>query len=152
MGIETAKRIVVSTQSPTASPVPSTDPTEFPTISSLPTYKVEEPTTFVYNTMAPTMKVVEPILNESSNDNIIYITVILVVSVLIIAILIFFYCRLGQSIWSDEVDIKGTDTKAEDDERSSDPERGVHLEDDGVYSKRDPPPEAFGTLETITIE
>merc|ERR1711897_9044 len=108
---------------------------------------------FVYKTIAPTMKVVEPTqLNESSNDNIIYITVILVVSVLIIAILIFVYRRLGQSIWSDEVDIKGTDTKAEDDERSSDPERGVHLEDDGVYSKRDPPPEAFGTLETITIE
>merc|ERR1712176_1416927 len=98
------------------------------------------------------MKVVEPTLNESSNnDNIIYITVILVVSILIIAILIFFYRRLGQSIWSDEVDIKGTDTKAEDDDERSDPERGVHLED-GVYSKRDPPPEAFGTLETITIE
>merc|ERR1711933_492047 len=117
MGIETAKRIVVSTQSPTASPVPSTEPTEFPSISSLPTFKVEEPTTFVYKTMAPTRKVVEPTLNESSNDdNIVYITVILVVSVLIIAILIFFYRRLGQSIWSDEVDIKGTDTKAEDDE------------------------------------
>merc|ERR1711933_567727 len=119
-------------------------------ISSLPTYKVEEPTTFVYKTIAPTMKVVEPTLNKSSNDNLIYITVILVVSVLIIAILIFFYRRLGQSIWSDEVDIKGTDTKAEDDDERSDPERGVHLED-GVYSKRDPPPEAFGTLETITI-
>merc|ERR1719428_2525521 len=70
--IETAKRIVVSTQSPTISPVPSTEPTEFPTISLLPTSKVEEPTTTTpYKTIAPTMKVVETTLNESNDDNII---------------------------------------------------------------------------------
>ena len=87
--IGAAKRIIVSTQAPTASSAPSTEPTASPSVSFLPSMEIlNEPT--VQPAEIPT----GPDPSEpASNNSMIYITVSLVLAISILAIGIFFYYK-----------------------------------------------------------
>ena len=157
--IGVAKRIIVSTASPTASLAPSMEPTASPSISLVPSISlfptsrlpdgaIETPGNNILPTMNPTVKVEPEPEPNASNPGMVYVTVASVLSGLILAIGVFFYRKNGRRGGSDE----GAETAGG--HGRSDPERGGYSKDDTTPAERKrsvaPTPEAFGTMETGT--
>mmetsp|Transcript_19116 Transcript_19116/g.44403 ORF Transcript_19116/g.44403 Transcript_19116/m.44403 type:complete len:480 (-) Transcript_19116:63-1502(-) len=151
--IDSAKRILIATFAPTASFAPSTLPTAFPTTSLDPTLSSsDEPFTTPGNTVIPTIYPtvrVQPEPNRSS-FGVIYSSVALLLAGLMLAISLFLYCQKGRRAQAGGFDIK--DAKAARGNKRSDPEHGESQVDSKEVRINSPPPEAFGTLETVYTE
>lgn len=90
--VDSAKRIIVSTQAPTAPFAPSMDPTQSPSVSFVPTVEIfDEPSDVPGSIKASFVPTVSPNENGSNKFLIIYIGVSLVFSVSILAVAVFFY-------------------------------------------------------------